>query len=133
MSDSSATPDAAAPAPARASSPPPAPDAERTLAAALWAATAFAAVYLLQGALRLPGLIYDPAAHHWLIAPGPTGVQMRFYSDVLGAALAGGAAYALRMAWKSARSDLGVLAGSALSVLLLDLAWFFSRILSALR
>ena len=53
----------------------------QVLAAALWGATVFAAVYLLQGALHLPALAYDPAGHHWVVTSSLTGVQMRYYSD----------------------------------------------------
>jgi len=103
------------------------------LTAALWGITTFAAVYLLQGALHLPGLIYDPAARIWLVAPAPTGVQMRFYSDLLGATLASLAIAGLRYRWKSPSPDTTVLLGSSLAVLALDLAFFLSRVLSALR
>ena len=103
------------------------------LTAAQWGITIFAAVYLLQGALHLPGLLYDPAAHRWLIDTTPTGVRMRYYSDLLGAALAGGAAALLRHRWKAKADDPAVLTGAALAVVALDLAWFFSRVLSALR
>ncbi len=103
------------------------------LTAALWGLTLFAAVYLLQGALHLPGLLYDPAAHGWLIDTTPTGVRMRYYSDLLGACVAGGATALLRYRWKARADDLTVLTGAALAVVALDLAWFFSRVLSALR
>jgi len=106
---------------------------ERMLTAALWAAAIFAAVYLLQGALHLPGLLYDPAARRWLVDTSPSSVQMRYYSDVLGAGLSALLAAALRLRWRRAADDLTVLTGSALALVLLDLAFFFSRILTALR
>jgi hypothetical protein len=104
-----------------------------SLAAALWAVTVFAAAYLLQGALHLPAVVYDPAAHSWLLTSSLNGVQMRYYSDFGGAALAGCATGWLRFRWKAPPGDLGVLVGAALSVVALDLAWFLSRVLSALR
>ncbi len=107
--------------------------APRLLAAALWGITVFAAVYLLGGALHLTGLLYDPAAHSWLLATAPSGVQMRYYSDFGSAAIAGLLAFGLRSRLRNLRFDISVLTGAALAVVALDLAWFFSRVLAARR
>ena len=107
--------------------------AARALHAALWAAGAYAAVYLLQGALHLPAVLYDPVARSLSVSALPTGAQMRFYSDLGGAALAALAAGLLRLRLGPAGYDPLLLTASALGLVALDVAFFFSRVLAAAR
>jgi hypothetical protein len=103
----------------------------RAVHAALWAACAFAAMYLLQGALHLPALVYDPARRAFSIASTPGGLQMRYYSDLLGASVAGGLAALLRLKLPSRPFEPLVLTGAALALVGLDVAFFLSRVLAA--
>jgi hypothetical protein len=105
----------------------------RALHAALWAAGAFAAAYLLQGALHLPAALYDPISRTFSVASLPTGAQMRFYSDLGGATLAALAAALVRLRLGPRRYQPLVLAASALGLVALDVAFFFSRVLAASR
>ena len=105
----------------------------RALHAALWAAGAFAAVYLLQGSLHLPAVLYDPVSRTLSVAALPTGAQMRFYSDLGGAALAAVAAALLRLRLGARQFDPLLLTASALGLVALDVAFFFSRVLAASR
>jgi hypothetical protein len=105
----------------------------RALHAALWASGAFAAAYLLQGALHLPAVLYDPVARSVSVAAVPSGVQMRFYSDLAGASLVALAAAGASLLREGRRYDPLLLAGAALSLVALDAAFFFSRVLAAAR
>jgi hypothetical protein len=107
--------------------------ASRALHAALWAAGAFAAAYLLQGSLHLPAVLYDPVSRTLSVGALPSGVQMRFYSDLGGAALAALAAALVRLQLGPGRFDPLVLAASALGLVAIDVAFFFSRVLAAAR
>ena len=104
--------------------------AARALQAALWAVCAFAAAYLLQGALRLPAVIYDPALRSIAITTSPTGLQMRYSSDLAGATLAAILAAGVRLRLPLSRFEpLGLLA-TALGLVALDVAFFLSRVLA---
>ena len=107
--------------------------ASRALHAALWASAVFAAVYLLQGALHLPAVLYDPVSRALSVGAVPTGVQMRFYSDLGGATLAALATALLRLRLGAARFDPVVLAATALGLVAIDVVFFFSRVLAASR
>ena len=107
--------------------------ASRALHAALWAAGAFAAAYLLQGSLHLPAVLYDPVSRTVSVSALPSGAQMRFYSDLGGAALAAVAAALLRLRLGPAKFDPVLLVASALGLVALDIAFFFSRVLAASR
>ena len=107
--------------------------ASRALHAALWAAGAFAAAYLLQGSLHLPAVLYDPVTRKVSVSALPAGLQMRYYSDLGGAALAAVFAAALRLRLGPARFDPLLLTASALGLVALDVAFFFSRVLAASR
>lgn len=106
--------------------------AEATLRAGLWATSAFAAVYLLQGGLQLPGLTYDPVARAFSFGPLPGGLAMRYYGDVLGASVAALAAFALGRKLPLARPlDVPTATGATLALVALDAAFFLSRVLAA--
>ena len=103
----------------------------RELRAALWGVSAFALGYLLPGTLRLPTLAYDPIARTLGFTAQVSGVAMRYYGDLLWACAAGLCAAAV--VWNSRRPPrpVGVLAGAALSLVALDLAFYLSRLLAA--
>lgn len=105
-------------------------DGSRTLRAALAGVTAFALGYLLPGTLRLPTLAYDPLQRSVALVQALSGVQMRYFSDLLTASCAGvaSAAIAFRL---DRRPPLGVAAGTALSLVALDVAYYLSRLLAA--
>ena len=105
---------------------------ERTLRAALAAVGAFAAGYLLPGTLQLPVLVYDPAARTVTFARTVSGVAMRYYGDLLVACAAALAAAAVVYALKPRRTPLAVAAGTALSLVALDVLFYLSRLLAAL-
>ena len=88
---------------------------------------------MLQGSLHLPAVLYDPVSRTLSVSPLPSGAQMRFYSDLGGAALAALAAASLRLRLGPAKFDPAVLAASVLGLVALDLAFFFSRVLAAAR
>ena len=103
----------------------------RALHAALWAACAFAAAYLLQGALHLPAVLYHPVTRAISVGPVPSGLQMRYYSDLGGASLAALVAGGLRLRLPAQPFEPLVLAATALALVGLDVAFFFSRVLAA--
>lgn len=98
--------------------------------AALIAVAAFAVGYLLPGTLQLPGVIYDPLRHAWSIARAPTGVQMRYYGDLLYACAAGLVGYAVASRLRP-RAPLAVTAATALSLVALDVLFYLSRLLAS--
>ena len=102
---------------------------ERALRAACAGVAAFAVGYLLPGTLQLPVLIYDPARRVAFVARTATGVAMRYYGDLLVASAAGLAAAALVWAFQPRRTPVTVAAGSALSLVALDVAFYLSRLL----
>ena len=103
----------------------------RELRAALWGVSAFALGYLLPGTLRLPTLAYDPVARTVHFTAQVSGVAMRYYGDLLWACAAGLSAAAL--VWNSRRPppSMAVLTGAALSLVLLDVAYYLSRLLAS--
>ena len=50
--------------------------------AALWGVCAFAAIYLLVGAVRLPTLTYDPIARTVRLTADVGGISMRYYGQL---------------------------------------------------
>jgi hypothetical protein len=107
------------------------PDPERTLRAALAGIGAFAVGYLLPGTLQLPVLVYDPAARAFSIARVVQGVSMRYYGDLLVACAAGLFAAAAAWALRPRRTPIAVAAGTALTLVALDVAFYLSRLLAA--
>ena len=106
---------------------------ERALRAALAAAGACAVGYLLPGTLQLPALVYDPVARVFGVARTVSGVQMRYYGDLLWALFAAAAAFTV--VWRRSRpssSTLGVATATALSLVALDVTFYLSRLLAAL-
>ena len=105
---------------------------ERATRAALAAVAAFAVGYLLPGTLLLPVLIYDPSARAVSFARAPTGVQMRYYGDLIVACAA--ALIAAVVVWKlqPRRTPLPIAAATALSLVALDVLFYLSRVLAAM-
>jgi len=79
--------------------------------------------------LQLPVLIYAPAQRVAFLARTATGVAMRYYGDLLVASAAGLAAATLVWAFQPRRTPVAVAAGSALSLVALDVAFYLSRLL----
>jgi len=102
---------------------------ERALRSALAGVAAFAVGYLLPGTLQLPSLLYDPAARLAFVGRVPSGVVMRYYGDLLIACAAGLAAAAAVWKLRPRQPPLAIAAGSALSLVALDLAFYLSRLL----
>jgi len=102
----------------------------RELRTSLWSVSFFALGYLLPGTLRFPTLTYDPVARTVGFTAQVSGVAMRYYGDLLWACAAG--LCAAVVVWNSRRSPrpVGVLAGAALSLVALDVAFYFSRLLA---
>ena len=98
--------------------------------AALSGVSAFALAYLLAGTLQLPVLVYDPVARVATASRTLTGMQMRYFGDLLLATVAGvcaaGLAHRLRP-----RASLAVAAGTTLSLVAIDVLYFLSRLLAA--
>ena len=105
-------------------------DGSRALRAALAGVAAFALGYLLPGTLQLPTLAYDPVHRIVSLQRTLSGVQMRYFSDLVIACCAGllAAAVAYRL---DRRQSFGVAAGIALSLVALDVAYYLSRLLAA--
>ena len=105
---------------------------ERGLRAGLAAVAAFAVGYLLPGTLRLPVLVYDPAARTVTFAATVSGVAMRYYGDLLVACIAALIAWAAAFALRPRRTPLAIAAGTALSLVALDVLFYLSRLFAAL-
>jgi hypothetical protein len=103
----------------------------RQVRAALWAVCAFAAAYLLVGALSLPTFAYDPVARTASLRAVVRGVSMRYYGDLAWASGAGLFAAALALASRRPSRPVGALTGAALSLVALDLAFYLSRLFAA--
>ena len=103
----------------------------RELRAALWGVSAFSLGYLLPGTLRLPTLAYDPVASTVRFTAQVSGVAMRYYGDLLWACAAG--VCAALLVWNSRRAPqpMAVLTGAALSLVLLHVAYYLSRLLAS--
>ncbi len=104
---------------------------ERVLRAGLAAVSAFAVFYLLPGTLRLPVLVYDPAARTLAFSSAVSGVAMRYYGDLLVAGTAALLAAAASFALPPRRTSLAVATGTTLSLVGLDLLFYLSRLLAA--
>jgi hypothetical protein len=105
---------------------------ERALRSCLAAVAAFAVGYLLPGTLRLPVLVYDPAARTVTIARSVSGVAMRYYGDLLVACLAALLCAAAVWALRPRRTPIAIAAGTALSLVGLDLLFYLSRLFAAM-
>ena len=105
---------------------------ERALRAGIAAVAGFALGYLLPGTLQLPVVVYDPAARTLAFTRVVEGVSMRYYGDLLVACsaslFAGAAVYALQ----PRRTPIAIAAGTALSLVALDVLFYLSRLLAAL-
>ncbi len=99
----------------------------RELRAALWGVSGFALGYLLPGTLRLPTLAYDPVARTIRFTAQVSGVAMRYYGDLLWACAAGLCAAAAVWIFGRPARPVAVLAGAALSLVALDVAFYLSR------
>lgn len=105
---------------------------ERTLRAALWGASGFAAGYLLPCAALLPVLAYDPLRRTAQVTFVPSSAQMRYPGDLLWACAAAlGAAGLSRVLGGDRPFDARIPAASALSLYALDVAVHLSRLLAA--
>jgi uncharacterized membrane protein len=105
---------------------------ERGLRAGLAAVAAFAVGYLLPGTLRLPVLVYDPVARTVAFTGSMSGVEMRYYGDLLVACLAALLAFAVAFALRPRRAPIAVAAGTALSLVALDVLFYLSRLFVAM-
>ena len=109
----------------------PARRSERVLRAGLAAVSAFAIFYLLPGTLRLPVLIYDPAARTVAFTGAASGADMRYFGDLIvastGALLGAAAVYALQ----PRRTSLATATATTLSLVGLDVLFYLSRLLAA--
>ena len=105
--------------------------AERTLRTALAATSGFAVGYLLPGPLQLPVLLYDPLNARLWFGVHPGGMVMRYFGDLLVGC--GAALLAALLAWRTAssRTPLAVPSGIAMSLVALDVAYYLSRLWSA--
>jgi hypothetical protein len=97
---------------------------------ALVGISGFALAYLLAGTLQLPVLVYDPVARATTAARTLSGMQMRYYGDLLLATVAGLCAAALSHRLRP-RLPLALPAGTALSLIAADLAYYLWRLLAA--
>ena len=105
--------------------------AERTLRTALAATSAFAVGYLLPGPLQLPVLLYDPLNARVWLGVHPGGTVMRYFGDLLVGC--GAALLAALIGWRTAstRTPLTVSTGIAMSLIALDVAYYLSRLWTA--
>lgn len=114
----------------RAVAPPVSPAAGgRTTRAALFAAGTFAVFYLLPGALLLPVVFYDPVGGRFAVARAAPSPWIRYYGDLLYAAVAALFAFALG-ARVARRANLATLTAAALSLVALDVLFYLSRLLA---
>ena len=105
---------------------------DRAVRIALAAVAGFSVGYLVPAALRLPVLVYDPLAHSALFSSAPSGVQMRYFGDLLWAtAFAIVAMAAARL--RRPRTSLAVSAATSLSLVAFDVLFYVSRLLAAVR
>ncbi|HUJ25187.1 MAG TPA: hypothetical protein VLW85_04160 [Myxococcales bacterium] len=98
--------------------------------AALAGIAAFSVGYLLPGTLQLPVPLYDPVRHAWTIARAASGMTMRYYGDLL-VACASGIVATLVTSRLRPRTPLPIAAGTALSLVALDVLYYLSRLLAA--
>ena len=106
---------------------------DRMARALLAAAAAFPAGYLASSALQLPVIAYEPIARRFFVAAQVSGVQMRYYGDLLWACAAAAGAGAAALAWPPAERpfNAGPAAATALAMAALTVAYFLSRLLAA--
>ncbi len=104
---------------------------DRALRSCLAAVAAFAVGYLLPGTLRLPVLVYDPAARSVALAGSVSGVAMRYYGDLLVASVAALVAATAVYALQPRRTPIGIATGTALSLVALDVFFYLSRLFAA--
>jgi len=88
---------------------------------------AFALAYLLAAALHLPVLVYDPATGVVTISRMPSGLQMRYFGDLLLASTAGLGSAALFGRLPS-RIPVAVPAWTALVLVALDALYYLYRL-----
>ena len=100
---------------------------ERSFIPAMAAVGAFAVGYLLPGTLRLPVLVYDPAARTLAFTSSLSGVAMRYFGDLLTACACALAAWAIARALRP-RTSVAIAAGTALSLVALDVLFYLSRL-----
>jgi hypothetical protein len=108
----------------------------RPLRALFAAAAGFPAGYLLAGGLQLPVLAYDPVARRAFFATSVSGVQMRYYGDLLWAAAAAALCACASLIFSRALSrarpfTAGVAAATALALAALDVAYYLSRLFAS--
>jgi hypothetical protein len=96
--------------------------------AALWSVCAFATVHLLVGALRLPTLTYDPIARTVRFTSDVGGVSMRYYGQLAWACTAAMFVASVRLGWGRPPRPAAPLTGAALSLVVIDVAWYLSRL-----
>lgn len=103
----------------------------RELRAAVSGACAFALVYFLAGALRLPVLTYDPLARTIELTAQRNGLAMRYFGELIGAVVAGSCAGVAM--WNSRRPahPAAPLTVAALVLVGLQVAFHLSRLLAA--
>jgi hypothetical protein len=104
---------------------------ERAARAALAGVAAFSVGYLLPGTLQLPVLIYQPVQHVFAFGRPPPGIWMRYYGDLMVASAVGIAAAALWWKLQPRRPALSIAAGTAMSLVGLDVLYYLSRLLVA--
>ncbi len=92
---------------------------------------AFAVAYLLSGTLQLPALAYDPVARSVFVARAVSGVTMRYFGDLFTASIAGLIAAAIASRTRAPTSP-AIGAGTALSLVALDVLFYLSRLLASL-
>lgn len=99
----------------------------------LAAVAAFPAGYLLSSGLQLPVLAYEPVARRFFVASQVSGVQMRYYGDLLTACAVSALAGFVAFAWpeRDRPFNAGVAAATALALAGLTVAYFLSRLLAA--
>ena len=101
--------------------------------ALLAAVAAFPAGYLLSSGLQLPVMAYEPVARRIFFASQVSGVQMRYYGDLLWACAASALAGAVALLWpeRGRPFNAGAAAATALALSGLTVAYFLSRLLAA--
>lgn len=104
---------------------------ERALRAGLFGVGGFAVGYLLPGTMRWPAFVYEPVSRTLTFSASVTGTQMRYYGDLLWACAFGLCAAFAAWALQPRRTPLSVAAGTALSLVALDVAFYLSRLLLA--
>jgi hypothetical protein len=105
---------------------------ERALRIALAGVAGFALGYLLPGTLQLPVVVYEPVSRAFSFSRTASGTAMRYYGDLLVACCAGLLGAGLAWALRPRRTPLAIAAGTALSLVALDVLFYLSRLLVAL-